>query len=114
VLKCEQGFVGYRTPGNLKLECNKATYETILVERAQKGLVHLKAHSGKYWRIEGESISVDADAPSDGFFLELREPTRICIRLEHNCGCSRNKGIGKFTNHLKTMCPYSDCCVYLF
>lgn len=73
--------MGYRTPGNLKLECNKATYETILVERAQKGLVHLKAHSGKYWRIEGESISVDADAPSDGFFLELREPTRICIRL---------------------------------
>lgn len=80
VLKCEQGFVGYRTPGNLKLECNKATYETILVERAQKGMVHLKAHSGKYWRIDGESISVDADAPTDGFFLELREPTRICIR----------------------------------
>ncbi|KAH8386842.1 hypothetical protein KR093_002877 [Drosophila rubida] len=92
VLKCEQGFVGYRTPGNLKLECNKATYETILVERAQKGLVHLKAHSGKYWRIEGESISVDADAPADGFFLELREPTRICIRSQQGkyLGATKN------------------------
>lgn len=42
VLKCEQGFVGYRAPGSNKLECNKAVYETILVERAQKGVVHFK------------------------------------------------------------------------
>lgn len=41
VLKCEQGFVGVRQ-GTSKLECNKATYETIVVERAQKGVVHLK------------------------------------------------------------------------
>lgn len=80
VLKCEQGFVGYRQPGNTKLECNKATYETILVERAQKGLVYFKGHGGKYWRIDGEGISVDSDGPADGFYLELREPTRICIR----------------------------------
>lgn len=80
VLKCEQGFVGYKAPSNPKLECNKATYETILVERAQKGVVNLKAHSGKYWRIDGEGIAVDADAPAEGFYLELREPTRICIR----------------------------------
>lgn len=36
--------------------------------------------SGKYWRLEGDGISVDGDAPRDGFYLELREPTRICIR----------------------------------
>ncbi len=41
VLKCDQGFVGYK--GNAtKLECNKAAYETIRVERAEKGMVHLK------------------------------------------------------------------------
>lgn len=80
VLKCEQGFVGYRQLGNTKLECNKATYETILVERAQKGLVYFRGHSGKYWRIEGDAICVDADKPDDGFYLELREPTRISIR----------------------------------
>lgn len=42
VLKCEQGFVGYKSAGNTKLECNKATYETIQVERAEKGVVYFK------------------------------------------------------------------------
>ncbi|XP_055303663.1 protein singed [Sitodiplosis mosellana] len=80
VLKCEQGFVGLRTHSTTKLECNKATYETILVERSAKGVVYFKGQNGKYWRLEGDGISVDGDAPRDGFYLELREPTRICIR----------------------------------
>lgn len=44
VLKCEQGFVGLRQ-GSTKLECNKATYETIVVERAEKGIVYFKGKS---------------------------------------------------------------------
>lgn len=80
VLKCEQGFVGYRAPGNTKLECNKAMYETILVERGKKGMVYFKGHNGKYWRIDEEGVSVDSDGKKDGFYLELREPTRISIR----------------------------------
>lgn len=100
VLKCEQGFVGYRGVGNCKLECNKAMYETILVERSEKGIVFFKGSSvyffgiilclityllfsgqnGKYWRIDGDGISVDSEQPADGFYIELREPTRICIR----------------------------------
>lgn len=42
VLKCEQGFVGYRSAGSPKLECNKATYETIRVERGERGMVYFK------------------------------------------------------------------------
>ena len=42
VLKCDQGFVGYKAAGATKLECNKATYETIQVERADKGQVYFK------------------------------------------------------------------------
>ena len=42
VLKCDQGFVGYKAAGSAKLECNKATYETIQVERAERGLVYFK------------------------------------------------------------------------
>lgn len=42
VLKCEQGFVGYKSNSSTKLECNKATYETIQVERGEKGLVYFK------------------------------------------------------------------------
>ncbi len=40
-MKCDQGFVGYRT-GTIKLECNKATYETIQVERGDLGIVFFK------------------------------------------------------------------------
>lgn len=36
--------------------------------------------NSKYWRIEGDGISVDGSLPVDGFYLELREPTRITIR----------------------------------
>ena len=32
VLKCEQGFVGYKSPGSTRLECNKAAYATIQVK----------------------------------------------------------------------------------
>jgi fascin 1/2 len=42
VLKCEQGFVGYKSTSSYKLECNKATYETIQVERSEKGVVFFK------------------------------------------------------------------------
>ena len=42
VLKCDQGFVGYKSSSSTRLECNKATYETIVVERTDKGMVHLK------------------------------------------------------------------------
>lgn len=42
VLKCDQGFVGYKSNSSAKLECNKGTYETILVERGEKGVVYFK------------------------------------------------------------------------
>ena len=42
VLKCDQGFVGFKSSAATRLECNKATYETIVVERTDKGMVHLK------------------------------------------------------------------------
>ena len=42
VLKCDQGFVGYKSSNSSRLECNKASYETILVERGDKGMVYFK------------------------------------------------------------------------
>lgn len=36
--------------------------------------------NGKYWRVDGEGIAADSDTPTDGFYIELREPTRICLR----------------------------------
>lgn len=51
VLKCEQGFVGLKGQAGTKLECNKATYETILVERSKKGIVYFK---GKFYWINAQ------------------------------------------------------------
>ena len=47
VLKCEQGFVGYKSGTSGVLECNKATYETIVVERAENGVVYFKGETRK-------------------------------------------------------------------
>jgi hypothetical protein len=55
VLKCEQGFVGYKSASSSKLECNKATYETIQVERGEKGIVFFK---GEYSNCSCADISV--------------------------------------------------------
>ena len=35
--------------------------------------------NGKYWHTHDDGISCDAEIPQ-GFFLELREPTRMCIK----------------------------------
>jgi len=79
VLKCDQGFVGYKAVGSVKLECNKASYETIQVERVEEGQVHFKGQNGKYWHVTSEGISCDSEV-GQGFSLELREPTRMCIK----------------------------------
>ena len=100
MLKCEQGFVGYKSPGSTRLECNKAAYATIQVniflidnlwwhkhclhdltqvERAENGQVHLKGENGKYWQVADGGVACDSSTPH-GFYLELREPTRMCIK----------------------------------
>lgn len=35
--------------------------------------------TNKYWHANDEGVSVESDVP-EGFFIELREPTRICIK----------------------------------
>jgi len=81
VLKCDQGFVGYKGAGSVKLECNKASYETIQVERVENGLVHFKGQNGKYWHAHNDGITCDSET-GQGFHLELREPARMCIKTE--------------------------------
>jgi len=92
VLKCEQGFVGYKAAGSPRLECNKASYATIQVERAEQGQVHFKGQSGKYWQVTEGGIVCDSELPH-GFYLELREPTRMCIKTsEGQYICEQKNG----------------------
>lgn len=117
VLKSDQGFVGYKSGSSCKLECNKANYEAIQVERGPMGLVYFKGkrnpsyfsylvvgerpadwhicvltyflfffpcvrvsgQSGRYWQIKSDGITADGDSP-EGFYLELREPSKLCIK----------------------------------
>ncbi|XP_064078039.1 protein singed-like isoform X1 [Macrobrachium nipponense] len=79
VLKCEQGFVGYKTSNSLKMECNKANYETIRVERGEQGQVFFRGQQGGYWHACGDGIMADSEVP-EGFFIELREATRMCLK----------------------------------
>jgi len=79
VLKCEQGYVGYKSSNSLKMECNKANYETIKVERGDRGQIFFRGQQGGYWHACGDGIMADAESP-EGFYIELREATRMCIK----------------------------------
>lgn len=35
--------------------------------------------SGRYWQVTGDGIAADSDTP-EGFYLELREPSKLCIK----------------------------------
>lgn len=43
-------------------------------------LFYISGQNGKYWHADSEGVTVDSDISSDGFYLELREPSRICIK----------------------------------
>ncbi|KAB7495695.1 Protein singed [Armadillidium nasatum] len=79
VLKCEQGFVGFKSSTSSKMECNKASYETIKAERGDQGQVFFKSQKGGYWHACGDGIMADGEAP-EGFFIELREANRMCLK----------------------------------
>lgn len=40
----------------------------------------IPGQNGKYWHADSEGVTVDSDVPSCGFYLELREPSRLCIK----------------------------------
>jgi hypothetical protein len=42
VLKCEYGLVGYKNKSSYKLECNKSTFNVVLLEEAEDGFYCLK------------------------------------------------------------------------
>jgi len=81
VLRCEQGFVGYKSSSSARLECNKTNYETVHVERGEHGQVFFKGQNGRYWTPD-DGISATGEVPHP-FYMELREPTRMCIKDVH-------------------------------
>lgn len=50
----------------------------------------VEGQNGKYWHCDSESVSAETDNP-EGFYLELREPTRICIKSTNGSYLTANK-----------------------
>jgi len=85
VLKCEQGFVGFKS-NSKKLECNKASYDTITVEKAEQGQIYFKSDGGRggYWHADTSGITADGDDP-EPFCIELREANKMAIKNGSGC-----------------------------
>ncbi|UYV64547.1 FSCN1 [Cordylochernes scorpioides] len=85
VLRCEQGYVGFKSTASPRLECNKATYELIHIENDTKGAVFLRATvcpaGDGYLHLEDDgAVAAEATGPRQGFHLELRAPGRLGIK----------------------------------
>lgn len=51
--------------------------------------------NGRYWQVGGDGITADADSP-EGFYLELREPSKLCIKTKDGAYLMSEKN-GAFT-----------------
>ena len=38
--------------------------------------------NGNFWAVTGDEVTADSDIPHN-FYIELREPTKICIKTEN-------------------------------
>ena len=56
-----------------------------MADRIKISFIPVAGQNGKYWHCSRESITVDSDVP-EGFFIELREPTKICIKTTNPSG----------------------------
>jgi len=82
VLKCEFGFVGFRTATNPRYECNKSFHDVIYVQHTngENGNYYLVGHNGKYWSVDGEG-NINADRPDpQPLIIELRGQSKMAIR----------------------------------
>lgn len=82
VLKCDYGFVGLKTPTNPRYECNRATYDSIILQHAGDltSAYHLQSHNGKYWMVDGDgNMTADSVQPVP-FIFEMRGQSRMTIK----------------------------------
>ena len=59
---------------------SKVRTEREQTKRAKHNALYiLSGQNGKYWHAQNDGISCDSEV-GQGFYLELREPTRMCIK----------------------------------
>ena len=78
ILRGEFGFLG--TMGSGVLECNKSVPEVFNMH-ITKGVAYISGSNGKYWKVNGDNITVDGSEPTP-FFLELADLSKVLIKYE--------------------------------
>jgi len=82
VLRCEWGFIGFKTPANPQLQCNKSVHDELHLEHTSGLSPHyyIKGCSGKYLSLDScGNISADSSEPHP-FILELVELSKFLIK----------------------------------
>lgn len=87
VLKCEYGLVGYKNKTSYKLECNKSTFNVIMLEESDdmNGYYYLKGSHGLFWEIGSDNtLSANSSVPTK-FSIELLPNNRMLIKGPNGC-----------------------------
>ena len=63
------------------LSTSKASFNVLYLKTSPSMQLH-PGQNGKYWQVSDGGIACDSEKPAHGFYLELREPTKVCIKTE--------------------------------
>ena len=63
------------------LSTSKASFNVLYLKTSPSMQLH-PGQNGKYWQVSEGGIACDSEKPAHGFYLELREPTKVCIKTE--------------------------------
>lgn len=96
ILKCEHGYVGFKTPGNPRYECNKAVSDPVRLVSSRRpapagdgstappaaaAAYYLKGQNDRYWMTDPADGSVVADsAEPQPFIIQLCGRSRMAIQ----------------------------------
>jgi hypothetical protein len=87
VLKCDFGLVGYKNKTGYKLECNKATFNVVLLEESpdHAGYYYFKGSHCLYWDIGADfGVTATSQQPA-AFSIELVPNNRMVIKGPNGC-----------------------------
>jgi len=77
ILRGEQGFLGTMPSG--VIECNKSTPEVYQMH-ITAGIAHISGSNGKYWKVNGDNITVNGTEPTP-FTFEFSDLSKTLIKF---------------------------------
>ncbi|XP_074647072.1 protein singed-like [Tubulanus polymorphus] len=85
VLKCDYGYVGFKAPGQPRLECNRSVHDILHLKHIDAGKYSLAGVDGKYLTVsEDGSINADGTEPLP-FIFEFHQLSKFSIKAPNGC-----------------------------